>query len=150
MTITRDAAIDEMFGYVNSILTGSVATLLTYQPDTRWQNVQKPDPPDNDKYWFRTSQQTVISQQSTLSNDVQGGRRFTTNGLLFIQVFAPMSDPESPNTGGKIAAMLRDAFRAQNISANIWYRNAQVKELNPADSSFRFNVVTAFEYDEIG
>lgn len=150
MTTDRISAIDEVLGRVNSTITG-LSSIVGYEPETRWQNIEQGTPPDAAKYWLRTTVQTVEEMQAGLSVAVQeiGKRRFTSFGLVFVQIFCPQSDVEANEKGNKIAMLIRNNFRAAIVSGKVTFRNARIQELAPDAGAVRFNVVAEIEYDEI-
>ena len=146
--ISYQAAIDEMFAkFYTAWQTLDVG--LGYVPETRWQGIEVANEPDKSKYWVRVSQQTVDENQSTFRQG-SSGRRFTTEGLIFVQLFCPKSDSQAMTTGRKLATIARDAFRAVDSSDNIWFRNSRIVELSPENEWRRFNIVAEYEYDEEG
>lgn len=142
-----EAAIDEMFAQFRIPWEANSAAVAGYVPEVRWPGVEEIDPPDASKYWARVSQQTVDEQQTTLRNG-EFAKRYTADGLVFVQIFCPKSDAESMTTGRRLATIARNAFRGQSTSGNVWFRNARIKELEPEAKFYRFNVVTEYEYDE--
>jgi len=147
MTTTYEEAIDEMFTAFNTAWLASSAAVASYVPDVRWPGVEEPDTPDPSAFWSRISQQTVMEEQSTLRNG-DAGQRYTADGLVFVQIFCPKSDPEAMTKGRKLATIARNAFRGHTTSGKVWFRNTRINELPPEEKFYRFNVVAEYEYDE--
>lgn len=128
------------------------AAIAGYLPEIRWQGVQYRSLPDGSKIWGRVSIQTVFEEQTTLSTceGKPGQKRYTASGLVFVQLFCPKSDTESYAKGGKLAKIARDAFRGKSTPGKVWFRNARINEIPPEELYERYNVVTEFEYDELG
>lgn len=147
--ITYEEAIDEIFGIFNAAWFGDSAAVVGYVPEVRWPGVEEPEKPELSKFWARVSQQTVIEGQSSLRNG-DGGQRYTTDGLVFVQIFCPKSDSLGMTNGRKLAIIARNAFRGNATSGQVWFRNARINELPPEENWYRFNVVAEYEYDENG
>lgn len=147
--IGYEEAIDEMFDAFNVAWLANSAAVAGYVPEVRWPGVEEPEKPDASVYWARVSQQTVDEGQSTLRNG-DAGQRYTTDGLIFVQVFAPKSDSEAMTILRRLAIIGRNAFRGHTTSGKVWFRNARINELPPEDKYYRLNVVAEYEYDENG
>ncbi len=150
MTFTYSTAIDEIFARFNGVWQGASA-LVGYVPEVRWQGVEKAATPDKDKYWCRVSTQNVLDQQTTLQTAVAptSGRRYTSTGLVFVQLFCPMSDSRSTERGRLLAELARSAYRGVATAGGVWFRNARINELPPDEGFYRFNIIADYEFDEI-
>jgi len=144
--ITYEEAIDEIFSIFKINWEANSAAVVGYTPEVRWYGVEKPKTPPMDKFWARVSQQTVTDEQSTLRNGEC--TRYTTDGLVFVQLFCPKSDSEGMEKGRKLAMLARDAYRGNATSGKVWFRNARIKELSSKKDMYRLNVVAEYEYDE--
>jgi hypothetical protein len=146
--LTYIEARDEIFAQLNNI-KASLATLLGYEPIIVYQGVDKETTPDVNKLWLRASIQTVLEGQATLSgNDLT--RRYTTDGLLFVQIFIPKSQSQSYAFGLGVADLVLKAYRGKSTPNCIWFRNVRRQELPQETAWNRINVVAEYEYDEIG
>lgn len=104
-----------------------------------------------EKYWLRVSTQQVTSPQSAhIMRDDPGQSpvEYETNGLVFVQVFAPMSDEDSFRKGELIATHSRDIFRAVETPSGVWFRNARFNELDPDGKHYRWNVKVEYQFNE--
>lgn len=146
---TYEDAIDEMFSIIRLAFNSNAGAIVGYIPDIRWPGIKEEGTPDASKFWARVSQQTVIEEQTTLRGNA-GEKRYTASGLIFVQLFCPFSDVAGYPKGRKLAKMARNAFREAPSSGKVWFRNARINELASEDGAYRFNVVTEYEYDEIG
>lgn len=146
---TYEEAIDDIFGIFKAAWDANSATVVGSIPEVRWPGVEEPSKPNYENYWARVSQQTVLENQTSLRNG-QNGQRYTTSGLVFVQIFCPKSESLGMTNGRKLATIARDSFRGNATSGNVWFRNARINELEPEDKWYRFNVVAEYEYDEIG
>ncbi len=150
MTTTYTNAVDEMFSVVRTVWNANTAAIVGYVPEMRWQGVEVSTPPPNDLYWGRTSIQTVTDQQTNVATlDGNGKRRYTTSGLIFVQLFAPLADAQSMDKIRKLAQTVRAGFRGTTTPSSVVFRNARINELSPDGKANRINVVAEFEYDEI-
>lgn len=148
MTATYPQAIDEMYGLFNAAWTAGAPAIVGYLPEVRWSGVEKEGAPETKKYWCRVSSQTVIERQITFRNGTD--KRYQTDGLLFVQIFAPMSDAKSMENLRSLAVVARNAFRGKTTSSMIWFRNVRINEFGPDSKAYRCNVVAEYQYDEIG
>jgi hypothetical protein len=147
MTTTYVEAIDQMFALFNTAFNAGAPSIVGYWPLIRWPGIGESATPDASKFWCRVSQQTVHEEQSTLRADNK--RRYTADGLVFVQLFCPKSDIEAMEKGRLLAVLARDSFRGKTTSGKVWFRNARINELPPEESAYRFNIIAEYEYDEI-
>ncbi len=146
-----EEATDEILAVFNTVMKLNSATLIGYMLDIRWPGIIEPSKPDGSKFWARASIQTVASPQSSLSTCVEEPyqRRYTTNGLLFIQFFCPLSLATSMTQGRKLAIVSQNAYRGKKTAGGVWFKNVRINELPPEALFHRFNVVSEFEFDEL-
>jgi hypothetical protein len=69
--------------------------------------------------------------------------------LLIIQVFCPRSDAQAMAKGRALAEVARDAFRGVD-TGGVWFRNVRINKLPPSEKYYIFNVISEYEYSEIG
>lgn len=152
MTTTRSEARNEINGLFLAAWNAGAGALAGYVPEIEWQGRQPRNTPDGSKFWARVSMQTVFEEQTTLSTceGKPGQKRYTASGLVFVQLFCPKSNTQAFEIGGKLAEVARNAFRGKSTPGKVWFRNARINELDPEELYYRFNVVTEFEYDELG
>jgi hypothetical protein len=115
----------------------------------RYQGFERGEVPK--KYWVRLSSQQVTSPQSAhIMTDEPGASpvAYDTNGLVFVQVFAPMSEEDSYRKGELIATLARDIFRAVETPSGVWFRNARFNELDPDGKHYRWNVKVEYQFSE--
>lgn len=148
MTTDYIAAKDQMFALFNAAWKLNATAVVGYLPEVRWQGVPEATLPDQSKYWCRVSKETVIEEQTTFSGD-DGKKRYTGTGLLWVQIFGPVSDIEAQHKGELLAVIARNAFRGKTTSGKVWFRNVRIAELPNDESAVRFNVVAEYEYDEV-
>lgn len=154
MPYTRRQAVDTMFGQFNvawNNVTYGSKSIVGYVPQIIWQGKTEPLKIDFSKYFVRVSQQTVLETQSTLTTEcfLPGHKRFTVDGMLFVQLFCPKSQADAEEKGGDLARIARDAYRTPALGQSIFYRRGRIQELAPEEKCIRFNVVTEYQYDEI-
>jgi hypothetical protein len=141
------SARNEIFSQYNLAKTGLLA-LLTYQPIVVYQGVEPTSAVPTDKLWVRISQNTVLENQATLAgNDLK--RRYTSEGLIYIQLFIPKTVGDYTK-GVNAAVLIKNGYRGKQTSSCMWFRNVRIAELPPEDAWFRLNVVSEYQYDEIG
>jgi hypothetical protein len=100
--------------------------------------------PTSESIWARASIRPATGRQSSLQGE-QGNRKFTTEGTVMVQVFAPVGDG---STACKLAAQeVRDAFRDARNSG-VWFRDARVNKVGASGAFTQFNVLVTYSYDE--
>lgn len=139
---------NELFGQYQTILPDTVS-IIGEKLTTIYQGVEAPGKIPANKFWARISQQTVLESQANL----RGGdlkTRYTTDGLLFVQLFGAKDKPENYQKLTQLAAIVKKAFRGKQTDGCIWFRNVRIQELPAEEAWFRLNVVSEYQYDEIG
>ncbi|MGH8711236.1 MAG: hypothetical protein ACREVA_07960 [Burkholderiales bacterium] len=145
--VTYEQAIDEMFNDFYVSWLANSASIVSYVPNVRWPNIDEGSL-DAGKFLARLSQQTVIEKQASLRGE-ENLQRYTTYGLIFVQIFCPRSDSTAMEKGRKLANLARNVFRGHSTQNNVWFKNARVQELEPEQKFYRLNVIAEYEYDEV-
>lgn len=150
MTTTYPNAVDEMFVIAKDAWDANAASICGGDPQLFWTGVQYNYPPDSSQFWGRISEQGVTDQQTAFSFGGGNGPRFTADGLLFIQLSCPQSDPQAMDKGRRLAQKLKEAYRNVRTPGGVVFFNAQIKNLPDDEKSYRLNVVAEYTFDEIG
>ena len=106
------------------------------------------DVPDNiptgEVVWARASILPATTRQ-TLAGEV-GTRRFTEEGTVVVQVFAPVGDGSTACLNA--ARVVRNAYRdARN--ADVWFRNVRINKVGSSGGFNQFNVRATYSYDDV-
>jgi hypothetical protein len=145
---TYAQAVDFILARFKADWDAGTTAIVGYIPIVRWPGVEEPNALPSDKFWARISLQTVSDGQTSFRDGVNG-KRYTANGLIFVQNFAPMSVSDAAAKLRALATISRDAFRKP--ASTVWFRNARMKDEMVADGKFwAQNVVAEFQYDDIG
>jgi hypothetical protein len=149
MPCNYEQATDEILSTFTVAWKAGSAAIVGYIPTIYYPGQDLGVVPDCSKFWARISVQTVSTTQRSLSDLVgnEHKRRYTSNGLVFVQIFSPTGKIDSPQKTRKLAELALSAFR--NCPSNVIFRNQSIDELPPENSCIRLNVVASFEYDEI-
>lgn len=139
--MTTQVAIDSMFAQFLAVWNAGAAAIAGYVPEVRYQGISKQAIPDTSKYWCRLSEQTVLENRAAIGNQF-----FESSGLVYVQIFAPQSDPRGFQNARALANLARDAFRAQNPLVR--FMNARAIKVPDEDGFYRFNTVTEYDYME--
>jgi hypothetical protein len=152
MTATYSEAIDAMFTLFNTAWKDGATAIVGNVPQIRWQGVESAGTPPMSNFWARVLVQNVTEKQTSFESGIASDekKRYTAHGLLFVQIYCPMSHSRSMEKGRQLAELARNAFRGKQTVNGVWFRNANIIELTPQDDSYRINVVIEYEYDEIG
>ena len=153
MTTTYPEATDAIMGMFYEEWTANTTAIVGYVPEVRWQNVEEPGTPDSSKYFARITMQPVDEYQSTFRNG-ENGQRYTAQGLIFVQLFAPKSESQAAEELRNLAQMVKAIFRGHTDADNIWFRRSRINEVAPNTTDnekfYQTNVVAEYRYDEIG
>lgn len=107
---------------------------------------------DPANYWVRFSMRGVMSRPSAfvLSDDpVPSQQEFETNGLAFVQVFAPMIEVNGFAQGLLLAELAQDIFRRTETASGVIFNNVRINELDDDTKSYRWNVIAEYEFSEV-
>jgi hypothetical protein len=144
MSVTYPQAIDAIFTQFNTAWQAA-SGICGYVPEIVWPLTDSK--PDSSKIWARVSTQTVFEAQGALGQvNASGQRDYQSSGLVFVQMFFPKV-PANVAISRQIAKLARDAFRAQN--ADVWFRNARIRELEDENGMLRFNATAEYEFNEL-
>lgn len=151
MTATFSQADDEIKGAFWVFWQANAPAIVGYVPEVRWPNDQERDLPAGEKFWARLSIQTVLSEQTTLAASVEGAgkRRYTSSGLIFVQLFCPKSNVEADELGKLLAETAQNSFRGKSTPGKVTFSHVRINPLPPENLFYRYNIVAEFEYDEI-
>ena len=140
-------AVSEINKIFNDKWIAESSVIATYVPEIRWNGIEKVNPPDSSKFWVYHSVYNVSDEQKTLSNNVIGGKRYQCEGIVLIQLFCPKSILNSKDKGRKLASIARNAYRS--VQSEVDFKNATIKDIDPEELYYRFNVVVDYSFDEI-
>ena len=111
-----------------------------------WHGVDAGHAPPAGLPWARFVLRHREGTQATFG--ASGQRRFARDGLVSVQVFAPLS------AGGValaelLAVVARGAFEGVGTASGIWFRNARIHEAGVDGAWVQMNVLADFVYDEM-
>lgn len=100
--------------------------------------------PATEGLWARLTVRHGDGRQASLAGDGPA-RRWRNDGIVMIQVFAPMGDG---GTAARAAAhVLMTAFRLAKLE--VWFRATRMREIGASGAFYQINVSTTFTYDEV-
>lgn len=157
MTTTYDQAYVEALALLEAAAPGFNAAVGLADPiQLRHQdNEAELGTPDPSKYWLRFSMQSVASpQRGYQSPDGPSGRDrrvFESIGLVFVQVFAPMSEKATASAIGRALAVLAQAiYRGEETPSGVAFFNVRINDIPNDGKWYRYNVVAEYSFDELG
>jgi len=113
-----------------------------YPVEIAWPNTHfEPDP---SKSWARATLQHMTSGQTSLG--AKGGRKFTREGVITVQVFCPLNNGGSTYASA-LAKIARDAYEGES-SDSMWFTDCTINEKGRDGSWFNVNMTATFQYDE--
>lgn len=148
MTTDYLTAQDAIFGRFNAEWAANTTAIVGYVPQVYWHGKVEVTKPPGDRHFVRVSVQTVSERQATLAY-AGGTKRYRTDGLVLVQLFAPINSAPAWRQCQRLAVLAKNAYRGQTASGNIWFRNVRINELLPEVAYHRINVVAEYEFDEI-
>ena len=145
-------ATDEIYDLFLKGFEKPAENLLGYVPEIYWRNKERADKPASDKFWCRVTVYTELEEQANISVANAGAyaKRWTTSGIVMIQLFCPRAVKNSDKLGQQLSNIIKLCYRGKTTDGGIWFRNARINDgLEPEELFYRFNIVADFEYDEL-
>lgn len=147
--IDNVTAYDNLMGFLHTVLQEQSIAVLGSEIQIEWPGVVPGSIPKRTGYFARVTFNPLMTTQTSLSTCVvtAGNRRFTTGGLIVIQLLGPQPIQDSQYKLLQLGTAVRNKL-SKNLPDGIWVRNPSVRQLPPEDGFNRCNVVTEFQYDE--
>lgn len=155
MSATPQQARKEIFALIDTTWKAKAPAIVAplALPEMRWQGIEKGALPGSTKYWARSSTQLATTRQSAHimrpDDPGQSPVEFATSGVIFIQVFAPMSEHGSYAKGELLAALAQCMFMAAETASGVWFRNPRINELVPDGTWYRWNVMADYQFNQV-
>ena len=153
MSTTPQGARKAIFAAVDARwASGSPAIVAPSQaPELRFQGQEKGELPLATNYWARVSTQLATTRQSAhVVDQVEASPvEFETRGVVFIQIFAPMTEPTSYAKGELLAELAQRMFMASETANGVWFRNPRINELVPDKTWYRWNVIADYQFNQV-
>ena len=144
--LTDSEAQDETFAMLQA--AWDAASPLTDDVPLLYENTneERPDATGAVSPWAYAQWQRATSRESSLAG-VDGQKRFTTTGLVSVQLFAPIGD------GGALLRSLgrvfQTAFRGKRTEGGVVFSRVRVKDVG-ASGPWWYNLALAeFQFDEV-
>jgi hypothetical protein len=139
---------DQIFAQFRTCLP-AIAAILPGGIKQVYQGVSEEEKIEQQIFWCRIAIQTALEQQATLKGGPQ--RRYTTDGIVFVQLFIPKVPNTNYRLGQRIAVIIKNAFRGKQTDGCLWFRRTRIVESLPEQDGFqRLDVLSDYQYDEIG
>lgn len=108
------------------------------------------DSPGRNSYWCRLSTVAMPTEQASLAGSVgaPGVKRYTVQGIVYAQIFAPRHLPGSLDKAEALAEIASKVFRKQTYASNIWYRGITVEEHKYEEQWLSIKVSARYSYSE--
>jgi hypothetical protein len=145
-----ETAMREIVALFRTAWNANAAAIVGYVPEIRYVGVTGSDSPPPNKYYARLSYQQVANGQTGVGTPYAAGQSmYTASGLVFVQLFGPISDATVWAKLKSLAVVARKAYEGKKTASDVWFRNVKINELSPEDNWQRINVVADYSYDEI-
>ena len=121
-------------------------------PEIRYQGAEKAEKPAASAYWMRAGTQTATTRQTAYIDPEAPGQsppEFTTDGVVILQLFAPMTGPGSYAKGELLAEAAQCMFMATQTSEGVWFRNPRINELENDGTWYRWNIIADFQFNQV-
>lgn len=138
---------DQICEHFDTHWQANAAGIVGYIPEIRFPRIVYKDPVNPSVHWGRLSLQTVNSRQAAFG--CNGQKKYEEVGLVFVQLFGPISEVEAGEQQDKFAKIARAAFRGISLPGKVWFRRARINDLEAEDQMLRLNVVAEYEYNEV-
>jgi hypothetical protein len=96
--------------------------------------------------WARVILRHSTGNQASLTGCANGEQRWNNQGIVFVQIFAPVGDGSS--AAYDAAQIVVNAFRDAKGS-EVWFRKSRINEIGNSGAFEQINVLSDFTYDEI-
>lgn len=96
--------------------------------------------------WARVTIRHGTGNQASLTGCINGVKRWKNEGIIFVQVFAPVGDGSS--LAYDAAQIVLNAFR-DSTETEVWFRKSRINEIGNSGAFEQINVLSDFTYDEI-
>lgn len=151
MTVSAPNARREMFAHVNTCWQANTTAIVGYIPEIRWQGLEKSGLPGSDKYWMRASTREVDTRHKGHRLPVAGLSEvvYDTEGVITLQIFAPMRQRTAYDLGEKLAHEGRKIFMAASTPSAVWFRRPRVVELDNDGTWYRWNVSADYQFSQV-
>jgi hypothetical protein len=146
MSTTYISAVNEMYAKFEAAITAEAPAIVGSVPEYRFYGRDKNTVPPVSGFFVEVSQTTNTDRQTGFG---VSSRKFTTQGVLYMRIFAPKTGANNFEKGRKLADALKKRFRVATPGARVWYRAARVQELPEEKGAYRLNVAVDYVYDEI-
>lgn len=144
--MNRLEAKSEIFSAIAAGWANSMPTIVGTNHELRYWGVKYQSEVPVTKYWGRVSIQTVSEDQDTLRNNV---KRYRSNGIVILQLFAPIAVNDAGTKLDCISDALRNVFRSCTAADNVQFTRARIADnIDPEPAWLRQNVVSEFEYNQ--
>lgn len=154
MSATPQQARRLIFAHIGATWAAKAPAIVTPAPapEMRYQGVEKGALPGSTKFWAASSTQLVTTRQSAhMMLPEPGGSpvEYATNGVVFIQIFAPMTEAGSYAKGELLAELGQCMFMATELAQGVWFRNPRINELVHDGTWYRWNVIADFQFNQV-
>lgn len=153
MSTTPQGARKAVFALIAARWAAGAPAIVTpaQAPEMRYQGLEKAGLPGATQYWARSSTQLATTRQSAHVTDYlcKSPVEFETRGVVFVQVFAPMTEPRSYARGELLAELAQQTFMASQTANGVWFRNPRIMELVPDKTWYRWNVMADYQFNQV-
>ncbi len=137
-----------LYDFGKARFLAACAALGVLTPEVRFAGATAPgtsDQPAHDRYWARISRRVVDERQEGLRNGALL-RRFVSDGLVFVQLFAPVTDSRAQDNLDKLAERIRNDFRTfQGVECE--FTSAAINDSVAREQAWlRANVVSNYQF----
>lgn len=151
MTVSPQTARKQIFQRILDCWSANAGDILSPIPELRFQGLELSGIPGATSFWARASTQLVTTRQAAHAMpEAPDGSNvvYETHGLVFLQIFAPMKNPEAWAKGELLAQVGQRMFMASETSSAVWFRNPRMVELQNDGTWYRWNVIAEYQFNQ--
>ena len=146
---TYEEAIDVMYVVFKAAWDSGASLIVGYTPAVLYDEPSSDGHDSLDKIFARVTVRNALEDQSSLgSPDGPGQHKYTSEGILIIQIFVPKSDDEGVTLGRRLGMLVRDAFRTAGTAGEVEFTGVTLREQPPREGWRYFNVNADYTFME--
>ncbi len=112
-----------------------------------WDALPNPEPVHN-RAWCRLTVQHTATVQATLNSSTSGAKRWDREGMVTVQIFAPVSGGSPQLAALALAELAREILEGRSLPGNLVLFAAQITEVGTDSVWWQVNVNVQFLYQE--
>jgi hypothetical protein len=130
---------------VRAIMAAVEAAWLPSGFQMLWANKGSQIPAGTPTAWARTTVQSVLGEQRTISQPTQ---LYTERGTLITQIFTPPGAGVGTDLQAQLVGRIEGALRGKQLAGGVFFMKVSRSEVGQSGAWFQTNVSALWQYDE--